>query len=294
MSSSAAPFRVRAGHFLVNLVLGGLMALLLALPYGMRVNLTGWLFAHVVGPLAGWRKRIRENLSLIWPDLPEDRLRALERGVADNSGRSLIEIYSSRELRNRLAGQQFVGPGVPAFDAARAAGRPIVFASAHFGNYEAGRAGLANIGCSVAALYRPLNNPYFNRHYEAAMSVSGALFPRGRRGLAEMVRHLKQGGNLAILLDQHMGSGAELTFMGHRAYTSTTLLEIARRQNALVLPCFAVRQPDGLSFELRLEAPIPDMEPEAMAQAYNDALEVKVKAHPEQWLWVHRRWKDAG
>ncbi|NIZ09841.1 lysophospholipid acyltransferase family protein [Pseudooceanicola sp. HF7] len=295
MQPSDLPPRDRVGYYIVNLLLTGLIKLALALPYKTRVRFMGWLFAHVVGPLAGWNTRVRDNLALVWPDLPEARVGELERGVADNAGRSLIEMYSSKELRRGDWCKVMEGPGVAAYEAARAKGQPIIFASAHFGSYEEGRALLTRSGSPAGALYRPLNNPYFDRHYVSALSVAGTpLFARGRRGLGEMVRHLKGGGNVAILLDQHMGTGAELTFMGHRAYTSTSPFEIAERYGALVIPCFAIRQPDGLSFHLWIEEPIPSMAPEAMAQAYNDTLEALVHRYPEQWLWVHRRWKEAG
>jgi KDO2-lipid IV(A) lauroyltransferase len=137
-----------------------------------------------------------------------------------------------------------------------------------------------------------MKNPWFNAHYVRAISGIGTpLFPRGRRGMADMVRHLRSGGVLGLLIDQHMRHGAELTFFGHRALTALSAAELALKYDALVVPTYGIRQPDGLSFEVVVEAPIPHGPPEAMTQALNDSLERLVRQHLGQWLWIHRRWK---
>ena len=68
---------------------------------------------------------------------------------------------------------------------------------------------------------------------------------------------------------------------------------MALKLNAVVIPCYGIRQPDGLTFRLVFEDPIPHGTPEQMGQALNDSLERRIRAHPGQWLWIHRRWKGA-
>jgi KDO2-lipid IV(A) lauroyltransferase len=70
------------------------------------------------------------------------------------------------------------------------------------------------------------------------------------------------------------------------------MAEMAEKYNALMVPCFAVRQADGVSFEAIIEEPIPSGTPEEMTQAYNDILERHVRENMEQWFWFHRRWKS--
>ena len=117
------------------------------------------------------------------------------------------------------------------------------------------------------------------------------LFPRGRHGLSDMVRFLRSGGMLGIVIDQYMRAGVELDFMGHPALTALSAAEMALRYDALVVPTYGIRQPNGLDFDLVFEAPIPSGTPEAMTQALNDSLAAQVRLHPDQWLWTHRRWK---
>lgn len=277
---------------LENALILGLIRGLLLLPYGWRVPLCGWVMAHLVAPVAGYRRRIRSNLALILPDLPPAEVERIVRAVPDNVGRTLIEIYSGAAFTARAASLPLTGAGVGILEAAHREGRPVVLVTGHFGNYDASRAALIARGYRVGALYNPMKNRAFNAHYVRAISAIGTpLFARGKRGLAEMVRHLRSGGMLGLLIDQHMRHGAELTFFGHRALTALSAAELALKYDALVIPTYGIRQPDGLSFQIVIEPPIPAGPPEAMTQALNDSLEALVRRHPEQWLWIHRRWK---
>lgn len=293
MSDTDTPEPVPLRDRIANAAFLAIMGLARALPYDRRIPAIGWFFAWVLGPLAGWRKRIRANLAMARPDLPPEELRRLLRAVPENAGRSLAEIYSGAEFVDRiLASDPLTGPGLPALEQAAQAGRPVILAVAHFGNYDAMRAALAGRGWPVGALYRPMNNEAFNRHYIPAMrAIAEPMFPRGRSGLAAMLRFLKGGGWMALGFDQFDDHGAELRFFGLPTKTVLTPAELAIRYDALVVPVAGIRQPDGLSFRVEVGAPVPHDAPAAMMQALNDDLERLVRAHMAQWFWVHRRWK---
>ncbi len=279
--------RIANGAFLV------VMGIARIIPYAQRIALMGWFFAHVLGPLAGWRQRIRDNLALARPDLTAREVRHLTRAVPANAGRSLAEIYSGAEFTDRIhAADILTGPGLPALEQAAQAGRPVILAVAHFGNYDAMRAALSGRGWPVGALYRPMNNEAFNRHYIPAMrAIAEPIFPRGRAGLASMLRFLKGGGWMALGFDQYDGHGTELRFFGQPTKTVLTPAELAIRYDALIVPVAGIRQPDGLTFRVEVGAPVPHTDAVTMMQALNDDLERLVRDHMEQWFWVHRRWK---
>nr|WP_112874028.1 lysophospholipid acyltransferase family protein [Paracoccus endophyticus] len=271
-----------------------LIRLFRLLPYDRRIPAMGWTFAHLVGPVAGWRRRIRENLALARPDLTPAEVRRLTRAVPDNAGRALMEIYSGAEFTARVgAADPLTGPGVPALEQAAAAGRPVILACAHFGNYDAMRAAIAARGWPVGALYRPMNNRAFNRHYIPTIeAIAQPLFPRaGRAGLTGMLRFLRRGGMLCLGFDQFDRHGATLRFFGLPSETVLTPAELALRHGAALVPIAGVRQPDGLSFRVEVGLPIPASDAATMMQALNDDLERLVRAHMDQWFWVHRRWK---
>lgn len=280
-----------AADWLVDRAIQGALWLMLRLPFNTRRALAAALMTRIVAPVAGYRRRIRENLALVRPDLPPDEVRRLEREVPRAMGRTVAELYSGPEFVARVARAPLQGAGVPALEEAQRSGRPVLLVTGHLGNYDAIRGGLIARGYRVGGLYRPMDNAFFNEHYVAAISRIGTpLFPRGRKGLADMVRFLKSGGMVGVVLDQAMRDGAVLRFFGQDAYTSLSPAEMALRYDALVIPTYGIRRADG-GFDMVVEAPIPHGDPLAMTQALNDSLEAQVRAHMDQWLWTHRRWK---
>ncbi len=285
----------KAGDWLSDLAVRLLIGAALRLPYERRLALVGWAMRRVVAPLAGYRARALANLAYVFPQMPLAERRRIAQGVAENVGRTLIENYSTEEFTARMARLPLQGEGVAALEAARAAGQPVILVTGHFGNYEAGRAALVARGHDIGGLYRPMKNIYFNDHYVKTMQAfGGPVFAQGRRGTAGFVRHLRAGGMLVLLFDQHVRNEPVLDFLGKPARTPTSSADLARRYGALLLPFYATRAEDGVGFTVELEAPVPHGPPEAMMQALNDGLAARVRARPEQWFWFHNRWKGAG
>jgi len=278
--------------YVADLVLRGVIRACLALPYAWRVPLMGWIMARIVAPVAGYHKRIRENLAYVMPELPEVEIRRLIRRVPDNFGRSMIEIYSGDQFKSRVRNTAFSGDGVAALALAKKDNRPVMLVTGHFGNYDAPRAALVANGYYVGGLFRPASNPYFNAHYSAAIAALGQpMFSTDRRDLPKMVRFIKSGGMQGIVIDLNSFGGAHLDFLGKPALTAISAAELALKYDALVVPIYGIRQPDGLNFDIRVEAPIPHSDPITMTQALNDSLSALVRQYPDQWFWIHRRWK---
>jgi KDO2-lipid IV(A) lauroyltransferase len=277
--------------FAQNLVARGLIGMALALPYRLRLWAMGTLMRRVIGPVAGYRRRALENLALIWPDLPPKQRIKIAEQVLDNAGRTLIENYSTRDFTARAARLAVAGPGYAALTRAQAEKRPVILVSGHFGNYEAARAALVAQGHIIGGLYRPMRNPYFNAHYVRTMEAfGGPVFPQGRVGTAGFVRHLKSGGLLVLLFDQHAGKD-RIPFLGRPARTALSAAQLALRYKADLIPFYATREADGLSFRIELESPIPHSTPLQMTTDLTRSLEVRVTADPGQWFWIHKRWK---
>lgn len=279
------------GEYLTDKAARALIAAAMALPYERRIAFVGASLRRAVGPLAGWRRRAEGQIGWIWPDMPAQERAAIAAGALDNAGRTLIENYSWREFGLRLAATEPEGPGLAALEAARAEGRPVLFVTGHFGNHEAPRQMLTRLGHSIGGLYRPMNNPWFNDHYAATMAgMSGPVFAK-RTETRGFVKHLSKGGWATILIDTYENRGTALDFLGKPAPSSLSAALLARRYGALMVPYFGVRQADGLGFRVIIEAPVAEDAPEPMMQAATDRLAAQVRAHPEQWFWLHRRWK---
>lgn len=260
------------------------------LPFAPRLAVIAWIMSRVFAPLAGYDRRIRENLAHVLPGMPPAEVRRMTLAVPANTGRMLGEIAAGKPFIDRIARIPMTGPGLDALDAARAAGRPIIVVSGHFGNFDAARCALAQRGHNIGALYRPVDDPALDRIFHDALSrIAAPVFPRGRRGLAQMVKFLRGGNTVAILLDQYVHGGAVLQFFGKPAPTSLSAAEMALKYDALLVPVYGIRR--GATFDIVAEAPIPHGDPEAMTQAINSSLEARVRADMDQWLWIHRRWK---
>jgi KDO2-lipid IV(A) lauroyltransferase len=284
------------GDRLTELAIRAVLGFALRLPYDRRIRFMGAVMRRLIAPVAGYRRRALDNLAATCPGLSPARRRRIADGVADNAGRSIAEIWSGPAFTARIAqADPLTGPGLAPLLAAAAEGRPVILAVAHFGNYDAMRAALVARGITVGAVYRPMDNPFFNARYTAAIrAIAEPLFPRTRAGTAAMLRFLRQGGVVALGTDQHYSTGAPLSFFGRTAWTTLAPATVALRYGCDLIPVHAIRQPSGLDFTVRCDTPIPHSDPATMMQAVNDNLEALVRAHMDQWFWIHRRWKTPG
>lgn len=277
-----------------NATATGLINAAKRLPYAKRVPFMGAVMRRGVGPLAGFRKRAVNNLAHSFPDWSDDKVFQTADGVCDNFGRTVIENYSHDDFSRHLATTTAKGDGLDPMTQAAAEKRPILFVNAHFGNHEAPRHVLTRMGYNIGGLYRPFTNPYFDAHYKQTLAtLGGPVFEQGKRGTIGLIKHLRAGNMGTLFFDVHIHDAPLLTFMGRPAHTATSAAEIALKLDALILPYFGTRNPDGLTFDIDIGAPIAHSDPLTMTQDMTTRLEDKIAQTPEQWFWVHRRWKTA-
>lgn len=274
-------------------VLRALLGMVMLLPYRRRVPAMGWVMAHVIGPVTGYRRRAAAHLAMIYPEMSAEDLQSTATAVCNNFGRTLIENYSWQEFGDTLSKTTPQGPGLAAIAAADIAAQPIIFVTGHIGNHEAPRHVLTQSGLTIGGLYRPMTNTYFNEHYAKTMSSwGGPVFAQGRQGTIGFAKHLRSGGKATLLFDVANAGGINIPFLGQPARTATSAADLALRFNAVVIPYFGIRRADGISFDIYVEAPIATGTPDAMMHEMTRRLEARIAATPEQWFWVHRRWKQ--
>ena len=270
-----------------------LLNILRIFPYRLRVVIGSIVFRFFLSPLIGNKKRIESNVNLVLPNLPESDKKNLIKNCLHNIGMTMFELLSPHDFK--LAGQKanVLGPGSSLLEKARVNSQPVILVSGHFGNYDVVRANLISKGYQLGALYRPMNNPYFNKTYVKNISEIGKpLFPRGKKGMAEMMEFLRGGKLIALLIDQHMQNGEPLKFFGKTAYTATSAAKMALKYNAILMPFFVIRKGKTSNFDLYFEEPIEHSDPVKMTQEFNHRLESRIKSNNEQWLWTHKRWKN--
>ena len=194
--------------------------------------------------------------------------------------------------------------GIDHFLAARERGLGILILTGHFGNWEvsttAGLALFPEMRGKFHFVRRPIKPEWLDRLVTRRFQKAGFGVFSKRDSLDAMLECMAQGDAVVLPFDQHAGppDGIEVDFLGHPAWTFKSLAIIALSTGAPVLPASSWREPDGRHV-LRFEAPFSPIEHDNTTEAirrntraYNAALEKLVVRHPEQWYWVHRRWKQ--
>ena len=271
---------------------GSLRAILRALsafPLSTRRAAIGRL-AEVLVARTSLGERPLKNLALVFPDMPEAERRALARAAARESGRTLAGIWMNDALAEEVAQVPPEGEGLDVLRDAHAAGTGAILISGHYGQFDAVRHALRAEGMEVGALYRPSNNVHYDPLFRAGLEMAGQpIIAKGKQGMREMLRHIRAGGFMALLVDQYQKGAPKLDFLGHPARTTLSAAELALRYGVPLVPCFAPWG-DGVR-RIVIEAPIPPSDPETMMAEFNARLGSWVRRHPSQWYWLHRRWK---
>lgn len=278
-------------YYLQYILLRVYLAVLGVLPFKMRVRVSGWFLGTVISRFPEAKRRIDSNLTRIFPEMSGEDREALRRKIGINIGRTYTEILNAKSYDKHPELIHVSGDGLDVIHEQMKIDKGVIFVSGHFGQWIAPRHYLNAIGANIGVVYRPSNNEYFDRIFVPAMAVAGpAIFGRGR-GLIDMIRHVRGNGMVAILIDQKYSSGKRMKFMGHDAMTSTSAAEIALKYKLPLIPVYGVRRAEGLDVDVIFEAPIPPSDAITMTQAANDSLDARVRANPEQWYWLHQRWK---
>ncbi len=265
--------------------------LLLHLPFGWRRALAAWLGASLPMRRSRIGRTIRTQIAALLPDRAA-QAEALAASVLANMARAQIELLSGPPFAEWAGRAPVDGPGWPALQAAHRDGRPAILLVSHFGNPAAVGAALMARGIVFGSLYKPQPVPQIEVIYHRAVqNFTRPMFPTGRAGVGAMVRHLRGGGMVSISFDLDRPEGAVLDFLGRPSRTPLSMAEMALRYDAALIPVYGLRSADGAGFTVVIDLPIPAGPPTAMMQAANHSLERMVRAHPDQWLWWHRRWK---
>jgi len=265
-------------------------------------NLAGML-SRTIGPLLPVSRIADANLRAALPELDAAARRRVVRGVWDNLGRTVGELPHLASLHETVTGPgwELVGDDTLRWLAAK--GGAAIFFSGHIGNWEVLPLAAAARGLPLSSFYRPAENKEIDammldlRRRAARADIQ--MFPKGATGARQSLMHLSRGGQLGMLMDQKMNDGIEARFFGRPAMTAPALAAMALRLGCPVIPSYIERLGPA-RFRVTCEPPLtlPDTgdrtaDIAALTQMVNDTIERWVRAKPESWLWLHRRWPKA-
>lgn len=295
----------RIMHALEAGLLHGLFVAAWAIPVDWASAIGGWI-ARSIGPWLPVSNTGRRNLRRAFPERSAAEIEAILRGVWDNLGRTVAEYPHLRRIWDYDPDRPGTGRievvGVDEFVRLRDDGKPALLFSAHYGNWELLPLAAARHDLPLAVLFRPPNNPHSAelvlRIRAEAHGRPGGLLPSGVEGAMAAVELLERGEHLGMLVDQRFRRGVLVPFFGRPAQTGTVLAKLARRFDCPVHGA-RVERLGGARFRVTLgpalDIPRTDDAEADIAETMRRVtavIEGWIRERPEQWLWLHRRWKD--
>lgn len=290
-----------AVDWIVGQISFGLMKLLRLVPADTASDICGG-FLRRVGPLIPAHKTGQKNLAAAFPEKSAAEREAILDGVWDNLGRVAGEFVHLDKLWDYDPARPNTGRIETAtahlYDRLRDDGKPALVFAAHLANWELPAVAAAAHGLDATAVFRTPNNRFLAEAiYKIRGGLMGGLLPSGPEAPFAMARVLDNGGHLAQLVDQHLTKGVEVTFFGRKCKANPTLARLARHYDCPVHGVRVIRLPDHrfrVEVTEALELPRDAsgrIEVKGAAQMMTSVVEEWVREHPEQWLWLHRRWR---
>jgi KDO2-lipid IV(A) lauroyltransferase len=240
-----------------------------------------------------------DNIALaLGNELLPHRQLALARSVYRNLGQIVFEVGWSVASSLALLEEHITIEGLENGHAAINQGKGVLVIVAHIGNWELLPLVGKKMGVPINVVYRPLDFRPLDLFFQATRSRFGAKLIPSRHALLKILKALKKGEAVAMLMDQNVDyyDGVWVDFFGHPACTSKAMAVIAMKTGAAVLPAFLYREPDGFRAvfgEILPPSATGDRtkDIEANTAQYTKAIEDGIRKKPDQWFWVHRRWK---
>jgi Kdo2-lipid IVA lauroyltransferase/acyltransferase len=234
------------------------------------------------------------NLSLAMPELEKSARGRIVDGVFRSIARLLVAFARFPSIDRSNLDRWIRLEGGEHFENALRAGRGVLFATAHLGNWELSAFAHALIEGPMHIVVRPLDNPLIDRLVERRRTLTGNHLIEKEDFARGILKALAANQAVGILIDQNASpaDGVFVNFFGLRACASTGFAKLAAHSGAAVIPGFALWSDEEQRYILHFDAPIPISGDAARdTQTLQAVLEATIRKYPDQWLWIHRRWK---
>jgi KDO2-lipid IV(A) lauroyltransferase len=268
---------------------------------------TANLFGRVtrlIGPALREQRIGRANLTAAFPEKSSEEIEAILAGVWDNLGRvgaefaHLDHIWNHDEAHPEIGRIEIPPRTHELFHQLRLDGKPALIFASHLGNWEMPALAAVAHGLDCAILFRRPNIASADRIIEEMRSVKmGTLIPAGRDAPFRLAEALQKGQHVAMLVDQYLTGGVEVTFFGRKTRANPMLARLLRQVECPIHGVRIIRLP-GHRFRAEVSEevkPVRDasgkIDIQGTTQAITSVVEGWIREYPEQWLWLHRRWR---
>lgn len=274
-----------------TLLVSGLLGVFAMLPLDIASNMGGKIL-RFIGPYTSRHKVALRNLALVFPEKTDAERQKIAVKMWEHLGRLFGELpfLNGNLLPARILDVTGLGHTT--------AHPQTIYISGHFGQWELLNSVIFDRDIKIASVYRHLNNLKLDEVLKKLRQhhTTQLIRKKGDSAIA-LVRVLSQGMNLSMLVDQRLTNGMVLPFLGHPAKTNVAAARLALKMNLPIIPAFVTRT-KGAYFYVEVLPPLSitpsgndEEDIQNLTLAFNRLLEARIHKHPEQWLWLHDRWK---
>jgi len=252
----------------------------------------GNIIGKYLGPIFRSKKLIINNLEKAGISKNQNKIAS---NVLGNYGRILAEYVHLKNFKNNKLKKYISIEGAEHLESIKNNRKTVVFVSGHFNNFELMAMQIENSGIECAALYRPLNNPFLNKLMEKIRTrdICKTQIKKGRAGTREIIKNLKQGKSIALMIDQRVREGEKINFFNNLATTTTIPAQLIKKYNCDVVPVYIERNQNNY-FKMYVSEPIKIKKTKSIKEItsfLNIILEKMILKNVDQWIWSHDRWK---
>ena len=280
-------------YFLQFLIVYFLFIIFKIIGYKNASNL-GFLIGKHLGPFLKSKKKINETINQI-DEIKKSTNKNFSFEVLGNYGRIFAEYPFIKNFRNdklkkylQIEGEEYLKNIIQEKKIA-------VFVSGHFNNFELMAMQIEKSGIDLAAIYRPLNNPFLNQVMEKIRLnfICRKQIKKGKSGTRKLLECIKKGSSVALMIDQRVTEGSKVDFFGKGATTTTIPAQLIKKYECLLVPVYIERF-NKFNFKIYISKPININKNKTIDEItiyLNRVLEKMILKNPTQWIWTHDRWK---
>jgi KDO2-lipid IV(A) lauroyltransferase len=252
----------------------------------------GFFIGKYLGPL------FRSKLSII-NNLKKAQIngdyKQIATNVLGNYGRIFAEYVHLKNFKNDKLNNHISIEGREYLEKIKNNKQSVVFISGHFNNFELMAMQIDKAEVDCAAIYRPLNNPYLNKIMEKIRKrdICKKQIKKGRSGTREIIKLLKKGTSIALMVDQRVREGEKALFFKHLATSTTIPAQLIKKYNCDLVPIYIERK-NKFDFKMYVSKPIKINKNKSSGEItlfINKILEKMILKNVDQWIWTHDRWR---
>ena len=252
----------------------------------------GFFIGKYLGPLFRSKLSIINNLKKAQIN---GNYKQIATNVLGNYGRIFAEYVHLKNFKNDKLNNHISIEGREYLEKIKNNKQSVVFISGHFNNFELMAMQIDKAEVDCAAIYRPLNNPYLNKIMEKIRKrdICKKQIKKGRSGTREIIKLLKKGTSIALMVDQRVREGEKALFFKHLATSTTIPAQLIKKYNCDLVPIYIERK-NKFDFKMYVSKPIKINKNKSSSEItlfINKILEKMILKNVDQWIWTHDRWR---